>query len=150
MTRRGGSRASRGVTIRTGTGERHWYFIAGYVAVAVIGILYAVIADLQYGGEAGGIVFGLVLFGLAFGGFASFISLFKDSAYLRGTHAGWSPKWWYYIGVPVGISVVTILGGALGNILGTAFVLTIIIFAIAALVSNTWYLYRRHQYIGVP
>lgn len=150
MSRRGGSWASQGITVREGTGERHWYFIAGYVAIAFVGVLYSLYAAMEFGGEVGGMTLGILFIVLAFGGLASFIALFKDSAYLRGTRAGWAPKWWHYIGIPVGIAVVSFFSVnaiTTGDIAG-AFALTL--FGLAALVGNTWYLYSRHKYVGVP
>jgi len=146
---RKGSRSSRGVTIREGTSERNWYLNAAYVAFAIIGVIYTAFTIQAAGGAAGSFAIALVLFGLALGGLATFGSLFRDSAYLRGTHAGWRPKWWYYIGAPVGTGIVIAFLGI--EVLGELGIgLAIMVFAFACLASNVYYLYNRHQYVGVP
>lgn len=151
MPRRRSSSSGRDVTIREGTGEKHWYIIAGYVAFATIGVIYIGGSAYYLGGTAGGVAAGLVIVGLFLGGLVSFISLFKDSAYLRGGRHSWRPRWWYYIAVPVLIGAIGFVGGeAVGLGARGGMTAAVIGFGPAALISNLVYLYRRHKRIGVP
>lgn len=151
MARDGGSSAaSRDSTIRGGAGGRHWYLIAGYVAFGGLGILHALFSTVQFGGVAGGTVLGVFLIGLALGGLVALVSLFKDSTYLRGRREGWSPRWWYYNGVPIGVALASFVVGSLLDQTAAAVAYTVILFGIAALVSSVWYLYNRHRFVGAP
>lgn len=145
-----GSRSSRGTTIREGTGERNWYALAGYVAFSVIGLAYIIWNVYQFGAAVGGIAIAVVLLALAVFALVTFPALFKDSAYLRGTDAGWNPKWWLYLGIPVMIPVGIYITGEVFNDPFVGGGAAILAFPIITAVSNACYLYQRHRYVGVP
>ena len=151
-----GSRSSRGTTIREGTGEKNWYAIAAYVAFSIVCFGYIVWNIYQFGaGAAVGFVIITVFGVLALLGLATFVPLFKDSAYLRGTAAGWNPKWWFYSGGPIlAVVVVYIATEAIGIETATTEVsggvMSIFVLPVATAVSNAYYLYQRHRYVGVP
>ena len=150
-----GSRSSRGTTIREGTGEKNWYAIAAYVAFSIIGVGFIAWSMYQAGAMGGGIAIAVVVIGLSVFALVTFPALFKDSAYLRGTAAGWNPKWWFYIAGPI---LVTVLMYAAGETAGinvgstelSGGVFSLFIFPVATAVSNAYYLYQRHRHVGVP
>jgi hypothetical protein len=146
MGRRGGN---NNVTIREGTGEKNWYPIAGYSAIAVTGAVYIAFSAMQAGTlAASGAVF-VVSILLLVGSLPVFWSLFKDAAYVRDTRAGWRPRWWYYIGVPFAATFgVYFIVDALTQDLGGA--VALFAFIIVSVTSNLTYLYRRHTRVGVP
>lgn len=144
------STASRDPTIRSGGEGRYWYLLAGYVGFAGLGILLVLFTTIQLGGVVGGTVLGLFLIGSAFGGLVAFVSLFMDSRFIRATGDGWSPRWWYYLGGPLGVALVSFFIGSLRGQPELAAAFAIILLGIAALVSSVWYLYNRHRFVGVP
>lgn len=143
------ARRHQDVTVREGTSERHWQLIAGYLAIVIVGTPLAIVLTLagNVAGAATAILAVSVVF--VFGGILVMPSLFKDSAYVRDTRRGWKPRWWYYIGVPLAIGMVSYpaasafvpdlaAGAAMANL------------SVAAFVSHAVYIYRRHKFLSVP
>jgi hypothetical protein len=150
-----GSRSSRGTTIREGTGEKNWYLIAAYVASSIIGVGFIAWSTYRVGAMGGTIAIVVVIIGLSAFALVTLPALFRDSAYLRGTAAGWNPKWWLYTSGPVMTTVlIYVLVEAAGIKIGTTEVsgefISLFIFPVATTVSNAYYLYQRHRYVGVP
>lgn len=150
MARGRGSSSSRGFTVREGTGEKNWYVIAVYIALTIVLLLYSTWTYYKMGEMGASVAFAILFFVLAIGGLVSFGALFKDSAYLRGTAAGWNPKWWYYIGGPVAASIVVYAVHEATRYATYSGAMAFFTFAVAALVSNAYYLFNRHKKIGVP
>lgn len=143
------TRRHRDITVRKGTSERHWYMIAGYLAAVVLGVPTAI--ALALGGNSVGaasILFGVTLI-FVFGGLLVMPALFKDAAYVRDTRRGWRPKWWYYIGIPIAVGILTypvVAAVAPDVAIGAAFTNL----ALGAFISHSLYIYRRHKFVGVP
>lgn len=143
------------VTIRSGTGERNWYVLAGYLAFGILGIIYfLVILQQGFGDSAGsnaaGLFGGVVVLGLSLGGLVIYPALFKDAAYVNDTRRRWSPQWWYYLlgGLGTPLAIYFILAFGMPGTL--AFAGAMMTHAVSATVVSAVYLYRRHQYLGVP
>jgi len=150
-----GSRSSRGTTIREGTGEKNWYVMAGYVAISIFAIGFIAWSTYQAGAVGGTVAFTVAILGLSVVSLVTYPAIFRDSAYLRGTAAGWNPKWWFYIGGPIlAVVVVYIATEAIGIETATTEVsggvMSIFVLPVATAVSNAYYLYQRHRYVGVP
>jgi len=142
----------RDVTVREGTSEKYWYTLAGYTAIAILAILYNIYIFSRSGinVQAAGMMSALSIFGVSAIGLVTYPALFKDSAYLRGTRSGWKPKWWNYLAIGLGIPVLAaIVSSFLGIAIGGG-VIGVMVHVITAPVMSGYYLYNRHQMIGVP
>jgi len=89
---------NRNLTIREGTSEKNWYFLAGYVALGIITVLLTITTIVQGGSYSIGAMIGLLIMAISVLGLGTYLALFKDAAYIRDTRSRWGPKWWYYIG----------------------------------------------------
>lgn len=140
------------VTVRKGTSEKYWYTLAGYSAVAILGIIYNIVVIAQSGGDAQtvGIMSGFAFLAVSGLGVLIYPALFKDSAYLRGTRQRWKPKWWNYIGVGLGIPAAVAVVVSLFTHAGLAFSAAIMIHALTAPGVSIYYLYNRHNRVGIP
>jgi hypothetical protein len=104
---------------------------------------------MEQGNMITGYTGGLVIILLSLIGLGVYPALFKDSAYLRGTYK-WKPKWWYYVLAGVGTPVALYFGlsAILPSVLAATF--AIIGHAVSASGISAVYLYKRHQYVGIP
>lgn len=150
LRRRGMSRQQHDVHVRSGFGEKYWMPIAGYITVAIIGLLYTTYMILNASGRAGGLVGGIWVLIISFGGVVIYPAVFKDAAYLRSTRQRFTPQWWKYIlGGLIPPVLFVFAGPALGGQdLGVG--LAIFAHALSATITGTVYLYRRHKFVGVP
>lgn len=142
---------SSNVTIRDGTSERNWHFLAAYVAMGVFVVGVIAYTFSQGGSLGGGILSGVMIMLVSVIGLATYPALFRDSAYVRDTRRAWKPKWWYYLLGGLGTPVVfyAILQTTVTEP-GVASVGAIVAHALSASIISALYLYRRHQYLGVP
>ncbi len=142
---------NRNLTIREGTSEKNWYFLAGYVALGIITVLLTITTIVQGGSYSIGAMIGLLIMAISVLGLGTYLALFKDAAYIRDTRSRWGPKWWYYIGGGFGTPfAVYFVATALPQLSGFAGVVALVAHALSASVMSGVYLYRRHQHIGVP
>lgn len=145
---------TQNIVVREGTAETYWYGLVGYLVLAIIGFVwvgYTILTTMERGSSFGTAFMSalgiLLISGL---GLLTYPALFKDSAYLRGTRAAWNPKWWYYIGGSLAIPVLAyFLFGFLVSP-GESSVIAVMTHAVSPAVMCGAYLYRRHQYVGVP
>lgn len=146
-------RGGRSVTLRSGTSERNWYLIAGYVFLGVGGTLFAfyqlATADSGYGTNLAGATLSTVIIAMVLLSVPAFAALFRDSAYVRGTSRRWYPRWWIYIGTPIGIGVAVMFVADMANFVYGG-PIAMLIYSVLAPVSCGYYLYNRHNTIGVP
>jgi multisubunit Na+/H+ antiporter MnhB subunit len=149
------ARSSNNVVHRNGTSTKYWYTLAGYLAGAILAIGYVIVTFLQMSNEPGagmmaGLGSALVILGISAFGIATYPALFKDSAYLRETNQRWKPKWWYYIGLALGAPIASYFLAKFLLPASESITVAVLIHALSALTMSGVYLYRRHQYVGVP
>lgn len=140
----------RNLTIRRGTKETYWYYLAGYLAIATLGIVYTVWTFLRAPAASTAFGAGIFLAFLALGSVVTFPTLFLDSAYIRGARYRWKPRWWLYLGVgsitPIVVYfVVKTAFSSDAGVAGLALALLLSTYAMSAV-----YLYNRHDKVGVP
>lgn len=146
------ARRHRDVTVRDGTSEKHWYGLAGFLALSSVGYLFGIGYIIEFGISDTNFIPGGMLGGVNMmvggSGTVLIIEMFKDSAYVRDTRR-WSPKWWYYGGVPITVSAIAVgVGWVLGGFVGAALCLNVL--GPAMFLSHARYLYDRHRHVGVP
>jgi len=149
------ARRSNDVTVRSGTSERNWYYLAIYVAVGLLAVLATLVSAASTWGtpqfsETWGSTLGLGITVVAIGGIIIYPSLFRDSAYVRDTRTRWKPQWWYYLGgaLAVPVAVFFVVNAVYSPAL--AFILAVISHSFSASIAAGLYLYRRHSFVGVP
>lgn len=137
------------VTIREGTAEKYWYTLAAYVAACIV--LIGGIVATQVGGGTGatvGTLTGLGMAFISFFGLFTYPALFKDAAYVRAV-SRWNAKWWRYMAAGLGIPFVVYLGLSSAGVRAPG-IAAYGLHALTALIVSVVYLYRRHQFVGVP
>ena len=136
-------------TVREGTSEKHWYTLAAYLAGVGLGIAYMVVSVVAIDepvAAAGSLGIGLLV--ISGGGLVVYPALFKDSAYVRGVRS-WRPRWWYYLLFGLGAPTVVAAAASLIDP-GAAVVAALIAHGVSAPLAAGYYLYQRHQIVGVP
>lgn len=137
------------VTIREGTKETYWRAVAAFVAMGVFVFLTLVYAAISSGPIAAEWLVPVAALMLDVGGAIALVQLFRDAAYVRDTRA-WQPSWWYYVVPPVGIAVGGLFVGELLDVSMVGITASLLLFGVVAWGASAWYLYRRHQFVGVP
>lgn len=142
----------RDITVREGTSEKYWYTLAGYVAVCIVfslGIVYALLTVDGTATTAIAATVGIYIFVLSFLGLMVYPALFKDSAYVRAA-TRWNPKWWKYITIGIGLPVAVVFVGPLIGDQAGAGAIALMLHPFTAGGVAAHYLYKRHEFVGVP
>lgn len=141
----------KGVDIRKATSETNWYPIVGFVALSAVGAIGLIAVVYSYG-YSDGIVYPVVAYIMimSFVSVVSHASLFKDSAYIRGSIGTWKPKWWYYTVGPIASPfVIYVVGNSVTQTMAAIGFAAMGYFALT-FGAHSYYLYRRHEKVGVP
>lgn len=128
--------------------------VAGYAVggVLALGVAIYQLVNVQGGeyAQAVGAGIGLFLIIFALAGVAIHVAIFKDSAYLRTTRERWNPEWWKYIGFGIGVPILTFIALDFGLETMYAIVAAMMVHAMTSWIEAMVYIYKRHQYVGVP
>jgi len=80
------------ITSRPRTNDRHWFTLAGYVALGVGVTVYVIWTVLSADASPFSFRSGLILTGAALFSFFAYLALFRDAVHLSHAEAEWTPN----------------------------------------------------------
>jgi len=142
-------------TVSQGLDARYWLTSAAYVAIGILILFGLAVMFLQNRGSPNATnmvsaALGSWVLVYSLLGVVTYPAIFKDASYHRSNRGYWNPKWWHYIGVGLGIPALVVLTAAALQSSTIGLAVAILVHGLTAGVANAWYLYRRHDIVGVP
>lgn len=135
------------ITSRPRTNDRHWFTLAGYVALGIGVTVYVFWTVLSAGASPFSFRSGIILTGAALFSFFAYLALFRDAVHLSHAEVEWTPNWLWYFAAGFAIPLVTRLVVPSIDLLTSGSPLVIVYsLVITTTIVCSVYLYRRRKY----
>ena len=134
------------ITSRPRTNDRHWFTLAGYVALGIGVTVYVIWTVLSAGASPFSFRSGLILTGAALFSFFAYLALFRDAVHLSHAESEWTPNWLWYFVAGFGVPLLTrLVVPSLDTVSGSPLLIVYSLVMTTTVVCIV-YLYRRRKY----